>query len=472
MATSSLTDIQIVGIIFTMITALIGLHKFVIQRPRIQLKAEKEQDFLFDDGVKSHVNFIIVNDGFRYAENTYLEMRLPDWNFGKQRRRIDWNVSISTKDSDEKDNDTDGEASQNTDENGNGDTQTDSEDAVRKADSVLDIRHDIDTYLLASGEINHIFIDDVMYNGAEFPIFYGEIHLEQFETYQLEYSAGCQSYSPRKGVIEFDVGYDGIEINHSPPRFWNAWYRYLAKICGDLRSFLVSQIDARLGIDISTDRVRVIHSKMERENETDSKIIINPVASVLLSSNLEEQRSVSVKGTLYLCHEDEKVILGTVTFRAYSLEAGELWETRPPQQQWGTHRFRYNKEYGGSPLQGALPMEMIVPEEAEGPKVSVEWTVDSWIPRKGNLRGLDFMKYEFDEDSTAAKGVIQNTSSVDVTVFVIAKLYTEDDILLTTPSSEITVETDSDKEFSIRSDLDPEQNERITSCECVLSNAL
>lgn len=471
MPTSSPTDLQIAGIILTILTTSIGIHKFIIQRPRIQLKVEKERDFLRDDGVKSHLNFIIVNKGFRYAEDTYIEMRLPDWNFGKQRRRIDWNVSVSVKDSDEKDNDSDEEVS-DTEENEDENTQTDSEDVVRKVDSVLDIRHDIDTYFLASGEINHIFIEDTVYNEAEFPIFYGEIHLEQFETYQLEYSAGCQSYSPRKGVIEFDVGYDEIEINHNPPRFWNAWYRYLGKIYGNLRSFTVSQIDTRLGIDLSTDDVRVIHSKLERENETNSETIINPVAGVLLSNDLEEQRSVSVKGTLYLLREGEDVILGTVTFRAYSLDAGEYWETRPPQQQWGTHRFRYNKEYGGSAFEGALPVKMIVPDEAEEPEFSVEWTVDSWVPRKGNLRGLDLNKCEFDADRTVAKGVIQNTSSVDVTVFVIAKLYTEDDILLTTPSSEITVEADSDKQFSIRSDLDPEQNERITSCECVLSNAL
>lgn len=472
MTTTSLTGLQIAGIFLSIIAGLIVIHKFILQRPKIQLKVDKKQDFLFEDGVKSNIQFIVVNYGFKFAENTYMEIRLPDWNFGEQRRRIDWNISISSTDSHENtSNPTDN--SDSADDNSDVDNSKESEKSIRKADSVLDIRHDIDTYFLSSGEINHILIDDILYNGTEFKIFHGEIYLEQFETYKIEYSVGCRSYSPRKGEIEFDVGYDEINVNHSPPRFWNAWYSYFEKILRDLNHAVFNFLSSWDRLNFPNEKARVIDSNLEREIKNNSEFIVNPVANVFLLPTLNQRRSVKVKGGIFLNQDDsEDVILGTVTFRAYSLDPGEKWETRPPKQQWRTNKFDYNKEYGGSNLEGALPINITVPEGIKKPNIRVDWTVDAWKPRSGNTRGLNITNCDFDENLKAAKGTVENGSSSDVTFFIIAKFYTEDDTILTTAYSEYTVEAESDEDFSVMSDLNPDQNDRLESCKCIISNAL
>ncbi|WP_254547361.1 hypothetical protein [Halomarina pelagica] len=464
--------LQVVIGLFGLITALIAIYKFVIQRPRVLLEVEGRDSFLRDDGIHSGLTFKLANRGLRYAEDVYIELRADDWGFGEQRRRREWTVTSSATDPvDEDDTESaEGEGSDNEDKPDETDEATDSERAV---DTVLNVRHDIQTYFLAPGEIDHIFVDDLLYNGSEFSIFYGDVHLEQFRTYELEYAIGCRTYGPRRGKVEIEVGYDDIEIRNRRPRFWRSWGATVAKIGAGLKTAGIAVLDSTLETDVRRSEVSFLRTEIETTSDSPTEIRMAPVANLCLPPRLDGRRSVEAKATLYVQSESAEEIIGTVTFSAFSLLPGARWETRPPRRQHRTNLFDYNIEYGEGYSAPALPVVLTCSEEVdERPELRAEWEVDSRPPRTGDLRGLEVAECEYRERDHAAVGEIRNENSVDVTLFAIAHFYTEDDTVLTTPYQEVTIEADGEEGFRIGTGLVAEQRDRITDCTVVLSNAL
>ncbi|QOS10423.1 uncharacterized protein HfgLR_01350 [Haloferax gibbonsii] len=464
--------LQLIIGLFGLVTALIATYKFVIQRPRVLLEVKGRDSVLLDDGIHSGLTFTLANRGLRYAEDVYVELKADDWGFGEQRRRREWTVSVSPADEPDEDGGDadDGEESAATDEPHEADDETATERAV---DTVLDVRHDIQTYFLAPGEINHIFVDDLLYNGSEFTIFYGDIHLEPFRTYELEYAVGCRTYGPRRGTVEIEAGYDDIEIQNRQPHFIRAWMATVSKIATDVTAAGVAVLDSTLGIDVRRAEVTLQETEIERESVSPTKFRMTPVANLRLSCRLDGPRTVTAKATLYLRSASAEELIGTVTFSAYSLPPGARWETRPPQSQHLTNLFDYNIEYGERYADPALPVELSLSEGVdESPELRAEWEVDSRPPRTGDQRGLAVTDCEYRERDYAAVGTIRNENSVDVTVFAIAHLSTEDGTVLLTPYEEVTVEAGGEESFHIGSELAEKHRERIADCSVVLSNAL
>lgn len=88
--------VRIAGLVTGIIVTVIAVYKFVIQRPRLQLTAEHNRDFFYGDLVRTNLQFFISNHGLRYAEDVYIEIYLPDWNFGEPRRKIEIGTTVST----------------------------------------------------------------------------------------------------------------------------------------------------------------------------------------------------------------------------------------------------------------------------------------------------------------------------------------------------------------------------------------
>jgi|GEM_PF-6327859 len=464
--------LQIIIGLFGLVTALIATYKFVIQRPRVLLEVEGRDSVLYDDGIHSGLTFTLANRGLRYAEDVYVELKTDDWGFGEQRRRREWTFSVSAADSAEEDGGDpgDGEESAAADEPDEADNETATERAV---DTVLDVRHDLQTYFLAPGEINHIFVDDTLYNGSEFTIFYGNIHLEPFRTYELKYAVGCRTYGPRRGKVEIEAGYDDIEIRNRRPHFLRAWVATVSKIVADVLSAGITVLDTTLGIDVRRGEVTLQETEIEMESVSPTEFRMTPVATLRLSRRLDGPRTVTAKATLYLRSASAEKLIGTVTFTAYSLPPGGRWETRPPRRQHRTNLFDYNIEYGEGYADPALPVGLSLSEAVdEPPELRAEWEVDSRPPRTGDQRGLAVIDCEYRERDDAAVAAIRNENSVDVTVFAIAHLSTEDGTVLSTPYEEVTVEAGGEESFHIGSGLAQEHRERIADCSVVLSNAL
>lgn len=464
---------QVVIGLFGLLTALIATYKFVIQRPRVLLEVEGRDSILRDDGIHSGLTFTLANRGLRYAEDVYVELRADDWGFGEQRRRREWRVTTSAADSadeDEADSD-DGErsaADDEPDEAEDDDTATD-----RAVDTVLDVRHDIQTYFLAPGEINHIFVDDLLYNGSEFSVFYGDIHLEPLRTYELKYAVGCRTYGPRRGTVVIEAGYDDLEIRNRRPRFWRAWAATVSKIVGDLCAAGVGVLDSVPGVDARRSDARLLETEVETTSDSPTEFRLTPVATVWLPRWLDGPRTVEAKATMYLREDSAEELIGTVTFSAFSLQPGTRWETRPPRRQHRTNLLDYNIEYGEGYADPALPVVLTLAEPAdEPPELRAEWEVDARPPRTGDQRGLAVTDCEFREQNHAAVGTIRNENSVDVTVFAIAHFYSSDGTVLTTPYEEVTIAAGGEESFHIGSGLSPDHRERITDCSVVLSNAL
>ena len=485
--------VRLATLITGTIVAVIAAYKFVIQRPRLQLIAKHTQDFFHDDLVRTNLQFMLSNRGFRFAEDAYLELHLPDWNFGGPKRKIEIGATVSTVEDGERvvhetygshhNPDKEGEEDQSSNgaeannhlSNSNNSSE-DENSQIGTADSVLDLRHDLQTRFLAPGEKNHIFINDILYNGNEFNIFAGEAKIEQFRKYTIEYSVGCRTYGPRKGEITIESRYDDIIISHNHPRFYDAWRDIIVKLLKDFLSFSTSVIHKRTGVDLSKKTVSVDSSILEQEDESDTERHITPVAQIEVSSKVNDLQTVTAKLFLIENTEAGKAIAGSVTFHAQALSPGALWETRAPRRQHRSHLIDYSIEYRESYASSALPVGVVRDNAEESyPVIEAEWEVESSDTDRGNLRGLskkDCILNKMDGSPghrpVSVEGKLVNENTVPVTVSVVTKFYTEDGVVLTTPSNRETVPANGMKDFLVNANLGREQEERIDSCDVVL----
>lgn len=243
----------------------------------------------------------------------------------------------------------------------------------------------------------------------------------------------------------------------------------------DLLSFFSAVLRDRTGVDLSRDAVSVERDEIEYGQESEDERLVTPVAWIKVSSRVDSLQSVTAKLTLYGYSDEDEGILGSVTFSARALSPGEHWETRPPRRQHRSHLIDYNIEYRDSYTSPAIPIR-IDEKSTTDIEIEAEWEVETEDSYRGNLRGLSkkdcSLNKGTDESAghrpVSVEGELVNENTVPVTVSVVAKFYTADDVVLTTPYNRETIPADGTKDFQISADLGREQEERIESCDVVL----
>ncbi|WP_233553841.1 hypothetical protein [Halococcus sp. IIIV-5B] len=427
-----------VGALLAPLAAVIAAYKFLIQRPQLRLITGDKTDRMIDNQVRSVMRFNILNSGLGLAENAYVQFALDDWNFRGT-----------------------GEKEPADDEGTN--------TGIQLSESILETRHNDTYYIGTRGEVDQIFIDDVLHMESEFQLFWGTVTLERFQTYTFEYSVACRTHGMKSGRITFHSGYDDITVTHTPPKFW---WGPIAKAIKRLRG-------AKLPLNVKSEQDVWIESEdIEEESAPNSSnIILRPVATVRASSTDSKLMTVIAKATLYMGEKINENIVGTITHTAQSLQWDETWETRYPAQNrrratthWESDIERFSLD---PPIEWSSDLEPYPSEPKE--QLHVEWSVDHLVSQDKDPRGLEISESELinvdtDEEGQSPiriEGVVENENVRDESIFVIAKFCTGEDLVLTTNHNRVQIDGGNTADFRIRAGLSPEQESRIRDCDLV-----
>lgn len=451
-------SIKWLGAILAAIAALITAYRFFLQRPKLQLLVNKDRDMVLDNQVVSYPTFKIANRGNAPAHDVYFDMSAPTWNFGEEQKGGALKVEVSVRDTAETDD--------ATAESDDSESQESEYAPLSFEDSPLSVDHNFMTYFGRPGEVNQMFIDDTIYSDVSFRIFSTTLKLERFRTYSLEYKIGCQTYGPRKGTIEFEVGYDSIDVDHQPPRFWRAWLRKIKQPLDHLSSDPYAWVRKA---EIEAKSVSFFHE------------LVRPFAEVQVVGNPDEYFSLDAKATICLDKTEPESTIGTVTFHENGLTGGEIAEIRREDGKYRLPTTQFESDYSNfrqipfifSP---AFPST----KPLTSSRIEIDWEVELSPVEKGDFRGLSI-----EDDSITGKdqpnsghrpvrvsGKIVNENNQARGIFVVVKFYTEDGLVVSTNHTEVGVSPLDSTEFNVHPRLPREQELRIDDYEIIMQRSI
>lgn len=236
--------------------AIIAIYKFVLMRPSLVLEfslTSKEKSLETPIyGGKAHLTpvFYLKNSGRKFAEDPYLEIELEGWNFNQ------------TDVSSEPDTPQLGDSAKDSVDN-DANTQTldltlsekcvlhgrDLEDFIDIPPTVLGSaviwdssnpprptvsdntqypethlqlkNEELTTRIAAPGEIRKLSIENAIYPGSEFKLYYGGVELPVNHRYVIRYTVACRDHRPRNGWIILSIDEDGVEIQELRSDDWS-----------------------------------------------------------------------------------------------------------------------------------------------------------------------------------------------------------------------------------------------------------
>lgn len=455
-------SIKWLGAILAAIAAIITAYRFFLQRPKLQLLVNKERDIVLDNQVVSHPTFKIANLGNAPAHDVYFDIRAPTWNFGEEQKGGALKIEVSVSDTTEADDEADDETTESDDS----EDQESEYATLSFEDSPLTVDHNFMTYFGRPGEVNQMFIDDTIYSDVSFRIFSTTLKLERFRAYSLEYKVGCQTYGPRKGTVEFEVGYDSIDVNHQPPRFWRAW---------------LSKIKQRLDRLFLDPYAWIRNAEIERERVSFFHELVRPIAEAQVVGSPDEYYSLAAKATIYLDEIEPESTIGTVTFHENGLSGGEVAEIRREDGKYRLPTTQFESDY-----QNFKQIPFIVSPDFPSTKplvssrIEIDWEVELSSVEKGDFRGLSI-----ESDSVTGRdqpdvghrpvrvsGKVVNENNQSRGVFVVVKFYTEDSHVVSTNHTEVGISPHDSTEFNVSPRLPQEQESQIDDYEIIMQRSI
>lgn len=451
-------SIKWLGAILAAIAAIITAYRFFLQRPKLQLLVDKNRDIVLDNQVVSHPTFKITNRGNAPAHDVYFDIRAPTWNFGEEQKGGALKVEVSGGDT--------AEADDETAESDDSEGQEPEYATLSFEDSPLTIDHNFMTYFGRPGEVNQMFIEDTIYSDVSFRIFSTKLKLERFRTYSLEYKVGCQTYGPRKGTIEFEVGYDSIDVNHQPPRFWRAWLKKIKQPLDHLSSDPYAWVRKA---EIETERAGFFHE------------LVRPFAEVQVVGSPDEYYSLVAKATVYLDEIEPESTIGTVTFHESGLSGGEVAEIRRENGKYRLSTTQFESDH-----QNFRRIPFIISPYFPSPKplissrIKIEWNVELSSVSEGDFRGI-----YIENDSIVGRnqpdvghrpvrvsGKVVNENNQSIGIFVVVKFYADDGHVVSTEHTEVGVPPRDATEFNVSPRLPREQELRIDDFETIMQRSI
>lgn len=460
--TSALPNsIKWVGAILAAIAAIITAYRFFLKRPKLQLLVDKDRAIVIDNQVVSHPTFIIANLGNAPAHDVYFDIRAPTWNFGEEQKGGALKVEVSVADTAE-DDDHDGETTESNDSEG----QDQGDATLTFEDSPLTVDHNFRTYFGRPGEINQMFIDDTIYSDVSFRIFSTKLKLERYRSYSLKYKVGCQTYGPRKGTIEFNVGHDSININHHPPRFWRAWLQKIKQPLDKLSPDPHARVNKA---KIKTQRASFFHE------------LVRPFAEVQVVGSSDEYFSLDAKATVYLDEIEPGATLGTVTFYESGLSGGDIAEIRRENGKTNSLTTEFESDYWNfRQIPFVISPDFPTAKPLTSSRIVIDWEVELTPVKKGDFRGLSIENDSItgrDQPNVGHRpvrvsGQIVNENNQSRGIFVVVKFYTQDDRVVSTNHTELGLAPRESTEFNVNSRLPQEQELRIDDYEIIMQRSI
>ncbi|MGB9966304.1 hypothetical protein [Halobacterium hubeiense] len=404
--------LSIVAGFATILGTFIAVHKFVIRRPRVQLAPEVNEGVRIDEQVVGTFSFDLANNGYSHAEDVYLEISLPSWNFNER----DW-----------------------------------SDSAISFSDSIVDVEHENDGYVGASGERHRIWVTDMLHSKSSFDFITASVRLEEFREYTVHYRIGCRSYSPREGEITIQSKYDGFEITHHPPRFHHAWIGQFITSIQEGFSWILSNT-------LSISHAQIEESGIITSRKSFFEFQGFPIVVVDTLYRDQEPLSVKLKGTI---STDTGDILGTIKLTANSVKPGDRWIATPTN----LHSYASSSLPATSDYQAfskmPLRLDPTIPPYLYNPEhqISISWEAEIDHPEKGDMRGIEINQSSLEvrefRDSTLAKLTIniQNENHSSKSFFVVGRLYTSTGLLIDTPTQHVVLDELESKELHISTRL-------------------
>ena len=221
------SDLVLWGTIVAAVAGLVTIWRFSWVRPEMVVEAEMSVATTPSENslVRVVPSIFISNLGRRHAEDVYLKIRTPDWEFDRE-----------------------------------GDDNLPS--------TVLDFRTDGFGYVGASGYLEHIFIDDTIYHGSRFDIFPGSVAMEPGHEYVIEYTIACRAHGPREGSIVFEANRNSATLKHKYPTYRRRMTEWIKTALWDflLGEKIAVQSKSVCPVDRDGDRDNVISASAVVEN--------------------------------------------------------------------------------------------------------------------------------------------------------------------------------------------------------------
>ncbi|MDB2242661.1 hypothetical protein [Halorubrum ezzemoulense] len=153
----------------------LAFYRYVYLRPELLLSAENLVSYETVSGeTSSQINLYLSNVGHEFAEDTYLSFALKRFEFD--------DVDFQTPES-----------------------------------PLLIKSHEMVGFFGMKGERHDLYIENALYEGDIFKLYFGGCAFENDGKYTLKYTVACKSHGPRKGKIVFTVEDGEVEINHKYP---------------------------------------------------------------------------------------------------------------------------------------------------------------------------------------------------------------------------------------------------------------
>lgn len=406
--------LSIVAALGTLLGTSIAFHKFIIRRPRVQLVPKKKGGTRNDGQVAATLSFELANKGYSHAEDVYVEVSLPSWNFSDNNSK---NSGISF------------------------------------SDSMIGVEHEKTGYVGAAGERHRISVNNLIHSKSSFDFFIAPVKLEEFRNYIVRYRIGCRSYGPREGKIIIKSKYDGVEFDHTPPRFCRAWKEQFLSILEEIWSSLFP--DA-----ISTDNATVEVSDiiMYRGSFFESRAF--PIVFVDTSLRAQSPLSVKLIGTITA---DSNEVLGTIKFTANSIKPGDQWvATVSDLHSYASRSLPATSDYSAFsklPLNFSPNISPYLYNPAK--QISIDWETEIDHPEKGDMRGVEIRQSDFTVREFAGSNrpkitvEIHNKNDNAKSLFIVGRLYSSKDHLVGTPTEHLRIDGKESDEIQLSTSLPP-----------------
>jgi hypothetical protein len=248
------------------IAAIIAIYRFFINQPALVLEADVEStspDRAFHT-VHTTPTLFLSNEGRDFAEDAYLEMDLPDWDFEQE----DDEENIST---------------------------------------FLDVTSDRTGYLGSPRRLYQVTVDKPVQPRERYKMFFGGAELERNRCYELNYTISCRSHGPREGCIKFHVGHHEVTVENTYPKRRRRYF--LA-----FREFFDGQNTLEPEVDL-------LEFEVNWESESTASI-----EALLKNSGPVRNRITEVRFDLSVGNVCSENYWRSIPVKIWGLDPGEFWQ--------------------------------------------------------------------------------------------------------------------------------------------------
>ena len=248
------------------IAAIIAIYRFFIKQPALVLEADVKStsaDRPFHT-VHTTPTLFLSNEGRDFAEDAYLEMDLPDWDF--EQEEDDENIS-----------------------------------------TFLDVTDDRTGYLGSPRRLYQVTVDKPIQPREKYKMFFGGAELERNRRYELNYTISCRSHGPREGSIKFHVGHHEVTIENNYPKrrrkYFIAFRRFLSNP------------------DLTEVKIDLLKWEVDWESDSTAN-----VEALLKNTSSVRLRIAEVRFDLFIGEVRSEDYWTSIPVKIWGLDPGEFWK--------------------------------------------------------------------------------------------------------------------------------------------------